>query len=198
MARAGRRPGQTETREDILAAARGLFAERGYAAASMRAIAAAAGVNPALLHHFFGTKRELFLAAMNIPVDPERVLLSVADGPADELGDRLVRAFLAIWRDEQVRQRFLALIRSVVADEQTAAMMRGFITEIVLRPLGERLGVPPARLAAAVSQMFGIGITRFVVGLPPMADASEDEIAELVAPVLQYYLDGDGAPAPGS
>ncbi|HKN53864.1 MAG TPA: TetR family transcriptional regulator, partial [Amycolatopsis sp.] len=132
MAQAGRRPGQTETREKILDAARHRFAELGYDGATIRAIAADAGVNAALLHHFFGSKQQLFVAAMNLPVNPAELVPRILEGPRDELGDRLIRTFLAIWASPEGRTPFLALIRSAATNEQVALMMRQFMERAVL------------------------------------------------------------------
>ncbi|HEY0689801.1 MAG TPA: helix-turn-helix domain-containing protein, partial [Kribbella sp.] len=97
MVRTGRRPGKQDTREAILFAAREAFAERGYDAASIRVIAAAAGVDPALVHHYFGTKDQLFLDAMRVPVDPTMVIPMVLAGGIDGVGERLVRNLLTVW-----------------------------------------------------------------------------------------------------
>src|SRR3954468_13618000 len=107
MARAGRRPGQTETREKILDAARHRFAELGYDGATIRGIAADAGVNAALLHHFFGSKQELFAATMNLPGNPAELVPSILAGPRSGIGERLVRAFLAVWAAPEGRTPFV-------------------------------------------------------------------------------------------
>src|SRR3954454_878718 len=104
MAQAGRRPGQTETRELILDAARSRFAEFGYDGATVRGIAADAGVNAALLHHFFGNKQQLFAATMDLPVDPSVLVAAILDGPEGQLGERPVRAFLGIWSTAASRE----------------------------------------------------------------------------------------------
>ncbi|WP_158888840.1 TetR family transcriptional regulator [Amycolatopsis anabasis] len=190
MARAGRRPGQTETREQIVDAARRLFAERGYAGATVRAIAAEAGVNPALLHHFFGTKQQLFVAVMNLPVNPAELLPQLLAGPSDELGERLVRLFLTIWGEPETRAPFVALVRSITTNDQAAAMMREFIDSAVFSKVAEARGIPRIRVSAAAGQLVGMALLRYVLEVPPLADATEEEIVELVAPVIQYYIDG--------
>src|SRR3979490_1424213 len=98
MARAGRRPGQTETREEILVAARRLFGEKGYQGATIRGIAAEAGVNPALVHHFFRTKEQVFVAAMNFPLDPATTVAGLLDGPREDVGRRVVTLILGVWQ----------------------------------------------------------------------------------------------------
>jgi AcrR family transcriptional regulator len=188
MARAGRRPGPTETREEILAAARRLFAEQGYDGATIRGIATEAEVNAALLHHFFGTKQQLFVAAMNLPVNPVEELPHLLSGPVEETGERIVRMFLGIWGDARSRAPFLALLRSVAGNEQAATMMRQFIMRTVLSRIAESRGVPPLRAAAAAAQLIGLVMLRHVLEIPPLVTATDDEIVALVAPVIQHYL----------
>jgi AcrR family transcriptional regulator len=137
--RAGRRAGQSGTREAILAAARAQFADRGYDGATIRGIAAAAGVDPALVHHFHGSKEQLFTAAMRLPVVPSEVLTAaLAPGgrdPGTSLGEHLVRTVLGLWESEEVRGPFLGLLRSAVTSEQAAVMLREFLTEAILGPV---------------------------------------------------------------
>lgn len=189
MARTGRRPGQNETREHILAAARNQFGARGYDGTTIRGIATEAGVNPALVHHFFGTKDQVFVAALNLPIDPAAVLATVLDGPRSEVGRRILELFLRLWREPVSRASFLALVRSVSTNEQAAAMMRQFIERVMLAKLSEGLGVPKLRLTALVSQIMGIAMTRHIVGIEPIASAAEEELVALVAPVIQHYID---------
>ena len=188
MAQAGRRPGQTETREEILDAARRRFAEQGYDGATVRAIASDAGVNAALLHHFFGTKQRLFAASMNLPVDPGELVPRILDGPEEEIGERLVRAFLGLWQAPEGRAPFLAMIRSATTNDQVATMMRQFLERAVLAKVAEARGVPKVRVAGIAAQMIGFALLRYVIGLPPLVAASEDEVVAMLAPVAQYYL----------
>ncbi|WP_410651584.1 TetR family transcriptional regulator [Amycolatopsis sp. cmx-4-54] len=188
MAQAGRRPGPTETREEILDAARRRFAEQGYDGATVRAIAADAGVNAALLHHFFGTKQRLFAASMNLPVDPGELVPRILEGPEEEIGERLVRAFLGLWQAPDGRAPFLAMIRSATTNEQVATMMRQFLERAVLARVAEARGVPKVRVAGIAAQMIGFALLRYVIGLPPLVNASEEEIVAMLAPVAQYYL----------
>ncbi|MEU5266244.1 TetR family transcriptional regulator [Amycolatopsis sp. NPDC021455] len=188
MARAGRRPGQTETREKILDAARHRFAELGYDGATVRGIAADAGVNAALLHHFFGTKQELFAAAMNLPVNPASLVTSILAGPRGSLGERLVRAFLSVWAEPAGRTPFIAMLRAAATNEQVALMMRQFIERTVLAEVARSLDVPKVRVTGIAAQMIGVALLRYVIKLPPLAQASDEEIVEMLAPVAQYYL----------
>jgi AcrR family transcriptional regulator len=186
----GRRPGSTETRDAILSAARSLFAERGYGSTTIRAIAAEAGVNPALVHHFFGSKEKVFVAALDFPFNPADVLQTLLDGPREDLGRRIMTFFLGVWRDPESRSRLLALIRSATTNEQAAAMFRQFIDNVLLKRVGAALDVPKLRLTAGVAQMLGVALLRYVIQVEPLASARDEEIVALVAPVLQRYIDG--------
>ncbi|MEV5826082.1 TetR family transcriptional regulator [Spirillospora sp. NPDC052242] len=184
----GRRPGQTETREAILAAARELFAEKGYDGASLRAIARAAGVDPALVHHFFGNKEGVFVEAMRFPVDPSVLLPRIMAAPRERLGETMARTFLSVWQDPDRRAPLLAMLRSAMTNERAAALMREFLSSALFARAGAATDVPQLRLQAAAGQMIGMMILRHVLRVEPLASASEDEMVELVAPVLQSYL----------
>jgi AcrR family transcriptional regulator len=187
--RPGRRPGPTETRETILASARELFAEKGYDGASARSIARAAGVDPALVHHFFGSKEGLFVAAMEFPFDPTPLVPYITAGPREQIGERIVRVFLSIWGDPQIRPRAIAILRSASTSEQGAAILREFATSALLGKVADALAVPRLRINAAAGQMIGVMVMRYIVGVEPIASATEDELVELLAPTVQRYLD---------
>lgn len=189
MARTGRRPGQTQTRDDILAAARSQFAARGYGGATIRAIAADAGVNPALVHHFFGSKDQVFVAALGLPFNPATLVDTVIDGPRDQIAERVLRMFLGLWHEERTRQPFLALIRTVATSPEAAAQLRQFLETVVLARIATALDLPPQRVLGAASQMIGLVMIRYVLAAEPLASATDDEVVELIAPVLQRYFD---------
>nr|WP_232328098.1 TetR family transcriptional regulator [Kibdelosporangium sp. MJ126-NF4]CEL16970.1 Transcriptional regulator, TetR family [Kibdelosporangium sp. MJ126-NF4]CTQ91801.1 Transcriptional regulator, TetR family [Kibdelosporangium sp. MJ126-NF4] len=189
MARAGRRPGQTETRELILAAARDQFAELGYDGATIRGIAAQAEVNPALVHHYFGSKERVFVAALQLPIDPAEVVPRLVDGPRSQFGERIVRLFLSVWGDPETRAPFLAMMRTVTTNEQAARLLKQFIERQVLAPVAAGLGVPQLRLAAAASHMVGLALFRYVIQIEPLAGADVEEVVATVAPVIQSYVD---------
>lgn len=188
MARTGRRPGQTQTRDDILAAARNQFAASGYGGATIRGIAAEAGVNPALVHHFFGSKDQVFVAALNLPFNPAMLVDTLLEGPREQIGERIVRLFLGLWEDPNSRLPFFALVRSVTASPEVAEQMRQFLETAVLAKVAGALGVPQLRLTGAAAQMMGLAIVRYVIKAEPMASATKDEVVALVAPVLQHYF----------
>lgn len=191
MATRGRRPGPSNTRDDILAAARQLFAQRGYQATTMRAIAAEAGVNAALVHHYYGSKEQLLVAAMNLPMNPADAIRELRDaGPRDQLGERLVRFFVRTWRDPETGQPLQALLRASASSDAGAATMREFVENVMLARLSALLGIPRLRLAGGFAQLVGFALAGTVIGIEPLASASEDELVALLAPSIQRYVDG--------
>lgn len=188
----GRRPGTPDTRGAILAAARTSFAQKGFQATTMRAVASAAGVAPGLLHHFFGSKDDLFLAALAVPFDPRAMLAPVPVGPRSEVGLRLATAALAVWEDEKHREPMLAFLRAAMQSPELAAAVRAGIPAIALGVLGDVVTGPDAalRIELAVSQMLGVAIVRYVIAMEPLASLPADELVGRLAPVLQQHLIG--------
>jgi len=187
--RRGRRPGSPDTRAGILAAARESFAAKGYAGTSVRAVAAAAGVDAALVHHYFGTKDDLFLAALEIPVDPRELLRpAIAEG-VDGAAARMLRVFLSVWDDEELRLPLLGLVRSVVDPDGHRLMRDGFLP-VVLQPVGVALGIdrPELRMPLVASQVFGLIVMRYVLAIEPVASMPADDVVAIYAPTLQRYL----------
>lgn len=193
--RSGRRPGPTQTREAILASARELFAAKGYDGTTMRDIARAAQVNPALIHHFFGAKERVFVAALGLPFTPADLLPTLLAGPRQEFGERLVRTFLSIWGNQEHRVPLLALVRSATTNEQAAQTLRQFLGSTLLSGIADGLGVPRLRIAAAAGQLVGMALLRFVLRVEPLASASEQELVDLLGPVVQGYVDKPPADA---
>jgi len=176
----------------VLDAARTEFAEKGYDGASVRGIARAAGVDPALVHHYFGSKEQVFVAAMALPMDPASALPDVLAGDPDQLGERFARLFLRLWSDEAFREPMLALLRSATTGEKGAQMLREFVGSALLGRLAQGLtgADVPLRVSTAAAQLVGIVMLRYVIKLPPMVAATEDELVALVAPTLQRYFAG--------
>lgn len=190
--RRGRRPGQPDTRQAILVAARRAFAELGFDRASIRRIAADAGVDPALVHHYFGAKDQLFTAALEVPVNPARLLPDVLSGGVDGFGERLVRTFVSVW-DGPAGPAAVALLRSTLSHDWSSRLFREFLTtEILRRALGE-LGLPDSELRGSLiaSQLMGLAMARYVVRVPPLADLPAADVVALVGPTIQRYLAGD-------
>ena len=195
MSPRGRRPGGVDTKAAIVDAARVEFADAGYEATSLRAIARRAEVDPALVHHYFGGKPALFAAVMDIPVDPATLIARIVEGPREDVGEAVVRTFLAVWDSPEGRQRFQALIRSAVNHDEAARMLREFLVrEVFGRVVGslshnrEDTGALELRAGMAASQMVGVAMLRYVVEFPAVVAASHDQLAELVAPTMQRYL----------
>nr|WP_255450320.1 TetR family transcriptional regulator [Skermania sp. ID1734] len=191
-ARSGRRPGQPATREAILAAARSRFAEVGYDKASIRSIASGAGVDSALVHHYFGTKRNLFIAVARIPVNPETVLAALQGAPVDELGATIVRTVVGVW-DSPAGAGLVAALRGVMAGGQES-LIRSFLLDIALKNVGERVDDPPGsgrtRVALVASQMVGLLAARKILEVEPLASMPLDEVVDHIGPTLQRYLTG--------
>jgi AcrR family transcriptional regulator len=192
--RTGRRPGNPDTREGILEAARVAFADKGYDGASIRGIATSAGVDPALVHHYFGTKDKLFLAAMNSPIDPAELIGQAVEGDRGGIGERLVRMFLAIW-DGPAGVAGVALLRSAVGSEWTAKLFREFIVTQIMRRVLAKLALDPAeaplRISLVASQMGGLALVRYVFKVEPLASAPAEAVVAAVGPTIQRYVDGD-------
>ncbi|NKX91193.1 TetR/AcrR family transcriptional regulator [Nocardia coubleae] len=189
--RSGRRPGNVDTRAAILDAARARFAEAGFDKTSIRAVAAAAQVDPALVHHYFGTKQQLFAAVVEFPVDPEATLAIVDSAPLDELGAAIVRAVVGIW-DSPAGPGIVAMVRSMLTGD--ADMTRTFLLKVVLERVRARIARPDddghARVSLAAAQMMGVLIARKVICVEPLASMPLDAVVEAVGPSMQRYLTG--------
>ncbi|HEY3259228.1 MAG TPA: TetR family transcriptional regulator [Pseudonocardiaceae bacterium] len=194
--RMGRRPGSSGSRDAVLDAARVRFAEQGYDGATIRGIAANAGVDPALVHHFFGTKERLFVAAMHLPLEPAKLIPELLAPGLDGLGERLARHFLRLMRELGEANPMIALIRSAAAHPDAARMLREFYTRAVLERLAAELETSRPRLRAALcaAQMIGLGVATFIIGLRPLVEADDETMVAALAPALQHYLTGDLPP----
>jgi hypothetical protein len=140
----------------------------------------------------------LFIAAVQLPINPVPQLMAVLADDPERTGQRIVEVFLSVWDHAAERSPLLALIRSAVGDERAAAMLREFITEEVLGQIARRLGSPDARLRATLvgSQVVGLIMLRYIIRVEPLASAPADQVAAAVGPTLQRYLTGDVAAAP--
>jgi AcrR family transcriptional regulator len=190
--RAGRRPGTSGTREAILAAAGQQFAEHGYDRASLRGIAAEAGVDQKLIAHFFGSKQQLFIAAVGLPLNPAEVLPAILAGDPDAVGERLARLLVDVLERPQLHQRLTGVVRATASEPQVARMLREFLTRELLGPAAELLGGDdgPFRANLVGSQLVGLLMTRYVIAIEPLASMPPDLVAAAVAPTLQRYLVG--------
>jgi AcrR family transcriptional regulator len=172
----------------VLAAARTLFAERGYRGTSVRAIGATAGVTPAMVHHFFGSKQQVFLAAIRMPIDPAAVLAELVTHPRDEFPERFVRRFVGYWSDPATGPALQSLIRSAVAGEETGAAVRAFASTVLLPRASDALDVPAERMAAALSIMLGMAIARWIIGIEQLAALAEEQLVARYVPAVRAAL----------
>jgi AcrR family transcriptional regulator len=171
-----------------------MFAERGFDQASIRAIATEAKVDPALVHHYFGTKDKLFLASMNAPMNPAELVPKALAGPREEAGERLVRTVLGVW-DSPAGSAAVALLRSAMSNEWTARLMREFVVTQVLRRAVAELGMEgeeaAMRAALVATQISGLAVVRYVLKVEPVAGADPEDLVRAVGPTVQRYLTGD-------
>jgi AcrR family transcriptional regulator len=189
----GRRPGANRTREAILVAARECFAAGGFDHATIRDIGARADVDPALVHHYFGTKERLFEAALELPLDPAVLLPQLMKADRARVGEQVVRQFLYTWEAPENLPVFLAMLRSVVGDERAAALVRDLLTRVIFAPFATVLDVPDARLRANLigTQLIGLALARYVGRIEPLASSDIETVVAAVGPTVQRYLMGD-------
>jgi AcrR family transcriptional regulator len=187
--RTGRRPGASDTREAIAVAAREQFAEFGYERATFRAIATAAGVDPALVVHFYGSKEDLFREVMQLPPEVSGALVRIADGPREQMGHRLAELVIAALENPDTRPVVLGRIRSASSHPDAAALVR----ETVTRDLSALTSAinddqPDVRAVLVGAHVVGLALARYVVLVEPLASMSPSEVIAIVAPTLQHYL----------
>ncbi|TLG13388.1 TetR/AcrR family transcriptional regulator [Nocardia cyriacigeorgica] len=191
--RTGRRPGRSGAKEAILDAARARFADAGFGKTSIRAIAADAGVDPALVHHYFGTKQQLFAKVVEMPVDPEITLRAIDAVPLDQLGETIVRAVVSVW-DSPAGAGVVAMVRSFLGGTGPS-LTRTFLLEVVLERIRSRIATPEddgrLRVNLAASQMVGLLVARKIALLEPMASLPLPQVVALIGPTVQHYLTGD-------
>jgi AcrR family transcriptional regulator len=154
-------------------------------------------VDPALVHHYFGTKDQLFAAALELPFDPTTVITGLVNQGPDGLGERIARTFLGVWDATPGQGPMLAMLRSAVSDPTAAESLRDFLSRVVLTPLARAAGADEGahlRASLAASQIVGLAVARYVVALEPLASASIDELAPPLGAVLDRHLHGAGDP----
>jgi AcrR family transcriptional regulator len=189
VATAGRRPGPTRTKDAILAAARAQFASRGYTSTTLRSVARAAGVHPALIHHHFGSKEQLYDAALSLPVDPIETLTRLTQVPRDQFPEALVRHFIATWRDAQAGLVLHALLRRAISDPDQTALLRSHAETVLVPRIATALGIPQVNVAAAFAQLIGLTIADTFIRIGPLTRATEDQIVALATPAISRCLE---------
>jgi len=188
----GRRRAGENTRAALLDAARVEFTERGFDGATVRGIAQRAGMDPAMVNHWFGGKDGLFVAALQLPVDPEDIIRRVLDGEPSQIAERVLRTFLSVW-DTNGGGAFTALVRSVASHEGAARMMREFVSRMIFGRIVSVVAPdrPELRTALCGTQIAGLAMVRYVIRLEPLASADHDTVVAAIAPNLQRYLTGE-------
>jgi AcrR family transcriptional regulator len=191
--RTGRRPGNRDTRGQILDAARQAFAGRGFAATSIRAIAADAGVDAALVHHYFDSKQQLFLATVSLPQELPGLIAQTLDQGPEGLGERLVRTMLGVW-DSELQPSLVAAIRTALAEPALTRSIGEFLTLELLGRVVDRDDLSAAeatrRSGLVASQMLGLIMGRYVLRLPALVDRPSEELVAEIGPTIQRYVDG--------
>ncbi len=186
----GRPRGVSDARDRIIAAAVDEFGEHGYDGSTIRSIAARADVDSALVHHYFGTKADLFAEAVGIPLRPDIDVPAIVAGPRDAVGERLVRYILDAFEQPDIRRRGVMLIRTAIGSRLTTPLLAGFLARELIGKIAKALAVTDADLRATLvaSQIAGLLLTRYVLRLAPIATASVDDIVARVGPTVQRYL----------
>ena len=192
----GRPRGRTATRDDILAVARRRFLADGYERVTMRAVAAEAGVDAALISYHFGSKRGLFGAVMQLPVNPPEIIATVLEGPLTTLPERLLRAVLAAWDDPQRTAALRAFAGAAIHEPDVARLFREMAEREMIGRIAERLGTADAsrRAGVAASQIAGMIFLRYVLGIEPLASMPADELVARMSPTLRAALAGPPRP----
>ncbi len=187
----GRRPGNPDTRNEIVATARRLFAESGYDKTSVRDIAAAAGVDPALIRHYFGSKAELFRTTVGWPLAPDDLVARITGGGRGEIGARLTRVFLEAWERPDSRTPLLAILRGAATHHESTTLVRQFMQNQLYPRLARALqGLDTElRIDLAMGQLLGIAYLRHVLQVEPIASAPLDELVARVTPVVTAHLE---------
>ncbi len=191
--RSGRRPGDGRTRHAILEAARLEFAESGYDRATIRGIAARAGVDPALVLHYFGAKEKLFSAALTVHAEPGEVVRRVMHEDAGSMGATVVRTFLDNWEPQETRAPLVAMVRSAMTNDVAMGLVREYLEQRIFGPITEALGLPDAQLRATLvgTQLIGLAMARYIAGIEPLASAPPEQLVAALGPTVQRYLTGD-------
>jgi AcrR family transcriptional regulator len=190
--RSGRRSGASGTREAIAEAARRQFAEAGYERTTIRAVAEQAGVDPALVMHFFGSKQKLFLSVMALPFDPDEVVPTILAGRRSEAGLRLARFALDVLEDPHGRSVMTGILRAAASEPEAARIVRELVANRIVGAITEGLDVDDAALRAtlAASQMVGLVLARYIIRVEPLASLDREAVIDAIAPTLQRYLTG--------
>jgi AcrR family transcriptional regulator len=181
-----------DARSQIVSAARTEFARAGYDSTSLRAVARLAGVDPALVHHYFDDKAALFAATVDVPIRPDLLVAEILRGPRDAIGATIVRTIVTQLDSRPTRDAVIGLVRTALGHEFAARMLRQFLVREVLARVASELDAPDSELRAslAASQIVGLIIARYGIRLDPLVHATTDEVVARVGPIVQWHLLG--------
>lgn len=171
-----------------------MFADKGYDRATIRGIASHAGVDPSLIHHYFGSKDGLFAATLDLPRPPAELIQSMLADAGDDLGVRLATTFFSVWEEEAARASLLGILRSAIGGEDHAvAAFREFITRELQAGIAPLIDHDDAELRALLmaSHLVGVAMTRYVVKFEPIASTPIEDLVALISPRIQSYVDDD-------
>ena len=187
----GRRPGNSDTRQSILTAALTLFSRFGYDKVSLRAIAREADVDPALIHHYFDSKADLFSrSVLDLELNAEAMLQRIMTGPTAEIGARAVREFAHTWHEDGARDRFTAMFRASVSDEGARRPLVEFLNREIFMKIAAAQGHPNAAVRAnlAVCSLLGLVMGREILEISSLAALKDEELVRGMGLALQQYL----------
>ena len=189
----GPKPAGSDTRMAILEAARDQFAANGYGRTTMRGVASSAGVDPRLVLHYFGSKRELFMHSVRLPLDPDEFIALAFDGAPDRLAERVAHGLMSALDDPETRRTALAIIRAAASEPEAAEVIRTVLAERVIAPLTKRIDAdhPELRATMVATQFVGMAMARYVVRVEPLASTPADQVVRAITPVIDHYLNGD-------
>lgn len=192
MGRRGPRPGSVDTKGEILAAATAVFVRDGYDKASMRAVAREAGVDPALVRHYFAQKTELFVESMRPRIDLSEHAERLAAGEPDLVGERVMTFFVSVWDDPVQGGRILRIMHTALSHQEVGRLVRKIVIEGVIEPVATRMGAPDPAMAAVMtmSQVFGIAMMRYAAKIEPLASMPSERLVALYAPHITRLLHG--------
>lgn len=190
--RRGRRPGVSTTRQAVLDAARARFASDGFAATTIRLVAADAGVDASQVMQFYRSKDELFAAVMAVPASVLEQFDTAFEGPDEGLGERVVRAFLGAWEGRREESEpLMAMLRGAIVNENASEQLRDFIQSRLLAGASERSDAEAAlRAGLASSMLVGVVTGRRIIGVPTLVMADTEQLVAVLAPAIQQVLAG--------
>jgi AcrR family transcriptional regulator len=184
--------GTTDAKALIVEEARRQFGERGYRDTTLRSVGQGAGVDARLVLHYFGSKRDLFRASVQLPIEPDEVIAAIFAAGVEAVPQRAVAFILSALDDPVRRDAFVGLLRAAVSEPEAADLIRDVLTERILTPIASRVGGdrPELRASMLATQVLGLAIVRYVLRLEPLASASPEQVARGLTPVVAHYLSG--------